>query len=358
MPIAETFTPGRSFLGGVLIGAGASIFLATTGRIAGFSGVVKGFISFKKDWHWRGIFVASLLSTGLLANALDSSTFIALEPQELSIPGIALGGLLTGIGTNIGNGCTSGHGVCGLGRLSLRSLVATLDFFTIALGASIISRKFFGHLLYTRSPEAISVMWEPQPILRGAVFMFIGTIAYITHRRYQQKTSSASVANNMKLTKDQKRSHRSWTALLATAGSAAVMGIGLALSGMTKPNKVRGFLDLTNSFKLGWDPSLAFTLAGAVLTTLSSFRFILPPQISAYSLLPRPLLAQEWHLPSRTDVDKQLVGGAAVFGLGWGLAGLCPGPAIMGIASARPAFLLWATSFALGTLGIDALRAR
>ncbi len=109
---------------------------------------------------------------------------------------------------------------------------------------------------------------------------------------------------------------RSLAALLA----GALFGVGLALARMTDPTVVLGFLDLFGRF----DPRLAFVLAGAVGTALLGFRLVLRRQ--------RPVLDGVFHLPAARKVDARLLAGAALFGVGWGLAGYCPGPALVGVA--------------------------
>jgi hypothetical protein len=120
-----------ALLGGGLIGLSATLLLAFNGRIAGISGMVNGAIAFKPHEAWRWVFLLGMvLGGGLYEYAL------APEPTPLSsfAPGLMMiGGLLVGLGTRIGSGCTSGHGVCGLGRLSPRSLVAVLTFLSTAM---------------------------------------------------------------------------------------------------------------------------------------------------------------------------------------------------------------------------------
>jgi uncharacterized membrane protein YedE/YeeE len=94
--------------------------------------------------------------------------------------------------------------------------------------------------------------------------------------------------------------------IVSAFAAGLVFGIGLILSGMTDPAKVIGFLDVTGT----WDPSLAFVMAGAIAVAFFAF-------------------ARALHLPERRDIDARLVGGSVVFGIGWGLAGFCPGPAIV-----------------------------
>ena len=98
--------------------------------------------------------------------------------------------------------------------------------------------------------------------------------------------------------------------------SGIIFGLGLSLSQMINPNKVIGFLDIAGD----WDPSLAFVMIGALTVTFISFRLILKR--------PEPLFEKAFHVSKRTQIDKALLGGAAIFGIGWGMSGYCPGPAV------------------------------
>ncbi|MEX2482523.1 MAG: DUF6691 family protein [Gammaproteobacteria bacterium] len=99
-----------------------------------------------------------------------------------------------------------------------------------------------------------------------------------------------------------------------------LFAIGLGLSGMTQPAKVIGFLDLAGA----WDPALAFVMGSAVLVTFAGYRLVLGR--------PAPLFSGRFDIPSRRDIDGQLLAGAALFGVGWGMAGFCPGPALVAMA--------------------------
>lgn len=121
----------KPLAGGILLGCSAIILLLFNGRIAGISGILGGILTGpKSDRLWRGLFLIGMVSGG----ALGLAGSVADIPTELnSNPFIlALAGLLVGMGTRIGNGCTSGHGICGIGRLSFRSLVATVVFMAVA----------------------------------------------------------------------------------------------------------------------------------------------------------------------------------------------------------------------------------
>ncbi len=104
--------------------------------------------------------------------------------------------------------------------------------------------------------------------------------------------------------------------------SGALFGLGLAVSGMMNPAKVIGFLDFAGK----WDPTLAFVMGGALLVCVPAFRLILKR--------PRPVLASGFALPSESALDARLLGGAALFGVGWGLSGFCPGPAVAALVPA------------------------
>ena len=135
------FTPWAGLLGGILIGLAAVLLMGGIGRIAGISGIFGGLLSAMPDSDaaWRAVFVAGLILGALAVVALggfdrDSFWF----PPSLLV--MAAGGLLVGIGTRLGGGCTSGHGVCGLARLSGRSMTATVTFLVVAIVVVFLTR--------------------------------------------------------------------------------------------------------------------------------------------------------------------------------------------------------------------------
>ncbi len=124
---------------------------------------------------------------------------------------------------------------------------------------------------------------------------------------------------------------------LVALGVGFVFSFGLALAGMTQPRKVIGFLDFGGG---SWDPTLAFVLVPAVLVYAAGFRWI--------TSRPTPHLAEEFQLPSRRDIDARLLTGATLFGLGWGIGGLCPGPAFTSLGTLVPEVLVFSIAMIAG----------
>ena len=124
--------------------------------------------------------------------------------------------------------------------------------------------------------------------------------------------------------------------LLVPLSSGTIFGAGLALGGMTDPARVRGFLDLFGA----WDPTLAFVMGGAVLVMALAWL--------VQRRMQRPLFAQGFSLPDRNDLTPRLVGGSALFGIGWGIAGLCPGPGFAAFAIAPASAAIFVAAMLAG----------
>jgi uncharacterized membrane protein YedE/YeeE len=139
----EGFTPWAALTGGTLIGLAALLLLLCNGRIAGISGILGGSLEPKRgDLLWRVLFFFGLLAGGLIMLWLWPA---ALDFRiDVSTPAVILAGLLVGLGARIGSGCTSGHGVCGVGRLAPRSIVAVAVFVSTAMLTVYVVRHLFG----------------------------------------------------------------------------------------------------------------------------------------------------------------------------------------------------------------------
>ena len=138
----DNFTPIPAAIGGTLIGLAVALLMFTTGRIAGISGIVDGLIGNADGKGWRGAFVAGLILAPLIARLVGFALPVPRMPASWVV--IAGAGLLVGFGTRLGGGCTSGHGVCGMARLSPRSIVATLIFMGTAMVVVAIARHGLG----------------------------------------------------------------------------------------------------------------------------------------------------------------------------------------------------------------------
>lgn len=134
--------------------------------------------------------------------------------------------------------------------------------------------------------------------------------------------------------------------ILAGAAAGLLFGAGLSLSGMINPAKVIAFLDIAGQ----WDPSLAFVMLGGLLVTTGGYRLVLRR--------PRPVFDAAFILPTRRDIDPALLGGAALFGVGWGLSGYCPGPALAALGFGRPATLIFVVAMVAGMVAARTLGSR
>jgi uncharacterized membrane protein YedE/YeeE len=138
------FTPWASLSGGVLLGLASALFILLNGRILGISGILGGLIPPKRtDTLWRLAFLAGLFSSPWIYQALAPTSLLTAPRIDAGVLLLIVAGLLVGLGTRYGSGCTSGHGVCGLARLSPRSLIATLTFMAAGFAVVFVAR----HLL-------------------------------------------------------------------------------------------------------------------------------------------------------------------------------------------------------------------
>lgn len=123
-----------------------------------------------------------------------------------------------------------------------------------------------------------------------------------------------------------------------------LFGLGMAVSGMANPAKVIGFLDVAGN----WDPALAFVMGGALLVFMPSYFLLIKPKA-------KPVYATQFALSTIQTIDKRLLLGAALFGIGWGLAGVCPGPAVSSLAFGNPDVWVFFVALLIGLLGTDAI---
>ena len=298
-----------ALLGGSLIALASIGNLYLLGRITGLSGMVFTVARFKlsEGAVWKYSFLTGMVSACYAAYlfigefiTVNDYHYYIFDPNEvstadLSVVGWSFGALLVGVGTKLGNGCTSGHGVCGLPRLSIRSLVAVVLFMSSGVGMATLlhSYPFLDHPILFSSTYydwfRLLASWAVGIALAG----FVGLTIWKSPKRTDPVLSFAL---------------------------GLVFGIGLCLSGMCRRSKIVNFLTI----KDGWDPSLLFVMGAAVTINLPAFNWILRRTEC-------PLLASAYSVPSKTQIDLPVVVGPILFGLGWGLCGFCPGPGLVNV---------------------------
>lgn len=420
------FTPIESLAGGILMGMSVAAYAGLLGRITGMSGAIGNLItdatnlvkgvgcfikskikgcesgcSFKTQRTWKDVamsiaYIAGLIVAGGILRliaiskiiepfngySLASITWAPTPPMPIHpILLFVIAGFLVGFGTYIGSGCTSGHMLCGLARLSPRSIVATMVFCVMALvtskGLDTQSwiNKYFEPVQPSYFPEELGISVHI-PSLETGIFLLCIVIAMmlvfivlvalsaalkkLSINESQVMNSSTSqiklqvddpidskedkeeeeavVKSDSKETARQEPEKQtiiqmamSILQIVITFVCALSFGIGLALSGMTLPQHVLGFFD----FSPNWDPSLVMVIVGAVLPNLIFFQsVILPLTRKQYSPLAQESKNKfgKFFLPSSwSGVTARLIVGEALFGVGWGLTGICPGPAMVSI---------------------------
>ncbi|KAI0564854.1 hypothetical protein FGB62_22g120 [Gracilaria domingensis] len=280
------FTPIHAIIGGALIGLAAFWNASLNGLVTGISGTLNSCLTLDQ---FALSFVAGLASSTFalrpLIDAFPPEDVLSSIPPEL----LVLSGILVGAGTRIGNGCTSGHGICGLARLSTRSLVAVLTFMIVAMTVATLNP--FVHIHSHSSAQPLS----------AAHLAVLATLSLSIPPLLAMLNAKVALRYSLGI----------------------IFAAGLIISGMWHPSKTLGFLRFPSPFAKAprWDPSLLFVFVGALPVAFAGFQPILNGI--------KPLLAEKHSFPTRTDIDKRLLLGSAMFGAGWGLIGMCPGPAIV-----------------------------
>lgn len=205
--------------------------------------------------------------------------------------------------------------LCGVSRLSIRSIVATITFFATAVITSNIFPQY-----PTPSTPAYSI--ELPSLSTTVVLICVPLVA-----RLVQRATSTTLTRMSSVPKTAR--------LLPYFVSSLIFSVGLSLSGMTDPSKVSAFLRFPHP--QCWDPSLLLVVLGGVLPNMLHYAFIINENKRPGDGQPKPkprFSWESWQVPTREDIDSKLVVGAAIFGVGWGLVGICPGPALVSLGSA------------------------
>ena len=317
----------NSVIGGSIMAVASTLHLYIQGKITGISGSLFRCISFS-EFHYNFSFILGMLSISSFLKCYydpsvqyinkHSSTFLETPAKyvaDLSLPGFILAGFLVGFGAKMGNGCTSGHGICGVPRLSKRSIVAISLFFIFGTIMATF-RYYHPFLLPENQPYSV---WDWSSINYLTLFASCG--AYILNLLNIFK---AGIENQLRDN-------------IISFAIGALFGYGLIQSGMVQRHIVVNFLTIATV----WDIQLGFVLLTAIAINFLTFNFIL-------NKISKPLFQIGYELPTNTTVDNKLCLGAAIFGLGWGLAGICPGPAVLACYLYCPQILAFFVSLLAG----------
>lgn len=335
-----------------MIGLSAASLLLLNGDILGASGVAANLlINPKKTLSnptdlWKIAFLATFLVVSSLIPqfAVDIRS---IEDPNVFIPSslaYALGGLLVGFGTRLGNGCTSGHGVCGLGRRSPRSFTAVLTFMASGMITSILIAPTSPLAEYTSILRSQRQDIPFQPLVGYSIALLLVTALLTLPQRVSQQKGVIQDSDKFKVP----------GAVLA----GGLFAGGLAFSGMVVPSKLYGFLNITGITDGTWDPTLATVMGAAVVISFLSYQLVpkfgIFPNSTKKFTLSHPLMLFEsntFDVPTNRSIDYNLLFGEAIFGIGWGLGLLCPGPALYHVAVGDPMVLYrWLPLFVFGTV--------
>jgi len=323
---------GGAVIGGSLIAFSAMINLFFLGRVTGMSGIFYSLFKLDKQngLIWKTAFVAGLFSIPYIASRTDN-TGVELGDgylpfydsremfaEDLEYPGYAIAGLLVGLGTKMGNGCTSGHGVCGLARFSKRSFVAVGTFMATAF----IMANFRYYVPFLTDAKVASNDFQDGYEIFGDVMFGLVQLAGAVAVVYSAVNAEIG---------------RGKIEALVSYFIGSIFGAGLLTSGMLRRSKIAGFL----TFNDDWDPTLAFVLGAAVTWNSAATHFILQADKNAFG---EPLM-----IPKKKEIDPYLVAGSAIFGLGWGLGALCPGPAFIDFLTYYQ-LLIWGPCCVMGMM--------
>jgi uncharacterized membrane protein YedE/YeeE len=225
--------------------------------------------------------------------------------DSLSIIGFFISGFLVGFATKMANGCTSGHGVCGLPRLSKRSFAAVATFLVFGFGLATLRYyvKFLENdfILDKKKKDEIIIPDNVTKII-SIIFFCLSIIVFI-------------LITIFKVIKDKVYEFKE---ILISFLVGALFSLGLMESGMAKRHLVLLFLSIGKD----WDATLICVLGAAVGLNLITFNLILKK-------MEKPIFHNKFQLPNRSEIDTKLLIGAAIFGIGWGWAGICPGPGVL-----------------------------
>lgn len=303
-------------LGGVILGFSSSALLFGTGKITGISGIFENVVLFE-NLQGNLAYIMGLVVSGWGVSIFRPESFGNQGTTgKLSPAEIVLAGVMVGFGTRLGSGCTSGHGLCGLSRLSPRSLVAVGTFMAAgALSAYVANETTLLDPLKS-ADRAIELLTHNQYFGLSAAILSASGIYFVWNKKNAKLTSNSTFDFG-----------ENATCFL----TSVIFGIGLAVSGMCDPARVQGFLNFSGS--KGWDISLMGVMGAGVAINFLFANVMKTFDLSTPFIKNPKRLTAVIKMGAHEDnlkIDRKLIIGSLIFGLGWGLAGVCPGPAMVG----------------------------
>lgn len=327
-------------VGAILLHLASSSFLFDNGRVLGCSSMLYNTLANPSIFNVptiAGMATSALGVKYLLPQYLPSYAAVVPIAGSAVLPYI-ISGILVGVGTQMGSGCTSGHMLCGVARGSVRSLVATCVFTgTAALTAFLLGTPpacAEGPCYTISNPSSDDVT-----ILLSVLTVFASTRYLLRQSLTKSKVSQA----------------------LVSFYSGLTFGTGLLIAGMASPGVTLGFLALWGS---KFNPTLLMVMLFGVLPNAYEYWTRRPGSIPASTTpastsepsssstgaaaIEAPTCCQTYNLPTRTQVDAKLIIGAAIFGIGWGMSGICPGPGVLSAVLNGTNGLTWVAAFFAG----------
>ena len=333
------FTPIESALGALLIQAATTSYILLEGKVIGFSSVLYNSI-FRPNIHSVSILTGLLLSSQFVKHNLPVfvSSYSPAITKTSTFYGSALSylisGLLVGFGTSAGCGCTSGHMLAGLSRLRWRSFIATCTFFTTGVITTWITNNY----KQIESYKEPNYWYDDEFVVFKENWVLLLTLVIVG------QLWSYSILPRLGSLIEEERFNRlkNKNILRGVLGvsSGFLFGCGLLISGMTNPSKVTGFLSLFSPHD--FDPSLAMIPLFCIIPNIIIWKKYLPNSKEENvekvvnesnkvetTIRKKPAFESEYDLNFSNATDVKFLMGNAIFGIGWGMSGVCPGPAIL-----------------------------
>jgi uncharacterized protein len=352
MSLFNYVTPVTGAIGGSLIGLASGVLLLFNGDVLGASGIMTHVMTNPMN-VWKDpklMWKVALMTTFMVTSALLSPYAVdtVTDPKLVAVPSpiaYTMAGFLVGFGTRLGNGCTSGHGVCGLGRRSPRSLAAVLTFMATGVATAMClspSAPWANATAFLRSDNVTELL----PAL--GLFAIAPMVLALSAMPKMFKTDSVPQDDKNKV--------------VGGALTGVLFAAGLGISGMILPSKLNLFLNLGGMANGTWDPTLLTVLGMAVPISFLAYQFVPDFTLQLFgekAVMSRPLKTESYFVPTNRKLDRNLLLGEAIFGIGWAIASLCPGPALFHVAVGNPQVIFrWMPAFVVGAVLAQDVKAK